>query len=82
MVALLFSTLLWWIDLASRGKNVGMVLRGEAEDAISLLEALMVRGALIGGAVGLLFGLGAMSRTNGSQRTIGETGPEARKGKR
>jgi hypothetical protein len=58
-VGVVFGTLFWWIDLTISGKRIEEALRGQVEDAISTLQAMILLGCLVGGPIGLVWGWGS-----------------------
>lgn len=56
--------LCWGLYLAFNGHGVVEALRGEVEDSLGTLEALLAIGVLCGGVVGVVSGFVALGRRN------------------
>jgi hypothetical protein len=54
--------LIWWGYLTQQGETIGPALRGEVEDALGVLQGVVTLGALVGGAVGLIYGIWSANR--------------------
>jgi hypothetical protein len=64
-IGVVVSGTIWWVHLGRIGKSLGNALSGEVEDAISTLEGLLLLGCLIGGIVGLIYGLAVIAGRKG-----------------
>jgi hypothetical protein len=65
VVGLLIAMSYWAAHLACRGASLTEALRGQVEDALGVLQALLALGGLCGSAIGLCAGLRALSTNEG-----------------
>ena len=63
LVGLTLGAVFWAAVLTLQGHNVAEALRGQVEDALGSLEALVALGGLCGAGVGLCGGLAAMAKS-------------------
>jgi hypothetical protein len=57
LIGVALAVLLWWHWLAARDKSVWQGLSGRVEDGLGSLQGLTALGILVGGPVGLVYGL-------------------------
>jgi hypothetical protein len=77
-VGVSISLLIWWAHVAEKGATIAKALRGEVEDALGVLQALITIGVVVGGSIGLLHGLlaaASRNRDNGTANQINAQPP-------
>jgi len=58
----------WLMWLVFNGKSLGEAVSGEVEDAVGVLQGIILLGCLIGFFVGIVFGLGKQGKSKNGNR--------------